>query len=370
MESTCITELGDVGELVTGVRLNGYVIEKRLGQGGLGAVYLARHEVLDTLFALKVLNPRMAEDKPEYVTRFVREAKLASRIRHPNLVAVHDAGYDEKQGVYYLVMDYVQGSTLRQAIALGGAMPCAEAARVILQVASALQAAQRFGMVHRDIKPENIMIMQDGNVKLIDLGVAKVAEEMDTLKTMENSVFGTLSYISPEQATDASRVDIRADIYSLGIVFFEMLSGRLPYKDKDQGAIVLELMNPAPLPDVREFNPDVPPEISALVRKMCAKKPADRISTPNRLIETLENLGYKAGTSGDAEYAETESGRSFAAAATAPGTADNTLTLDTQDTEMQTFVKTIKRRRLFGRLAWIAAALCVALALLLLFWFV
>ena len=364
MESSFITELGDTGELATGVRLNGYVIEKRLGQGGLGAVYLARHEVLDTLFALKVLDPKMAEDKPEYVTRFVREAKLASRIRHPNLVAVHDAGYDEKLGVYYLVMDYVQGSTLRQAIALGGAMSSAEAARVVSQVASALQAAQRFGMVHREIKPENIMIMQDGNVKLIDLGVAKVTEEeMDTLKTMENSVFGTLSYISPEQATDASRVDIRADIYSLGIVFFEMLSGRLPYKDKDQGTIVLELMNSAPLPDVREFNPDVPPEISALVRKMCAKKPEDRISSPNLLIETLVNLGYKVGTSDDVEYAETESDRSFAAATVLSGTADTTLTLDTQDTEMQDFVKGIKRRRLFGRLVWIAAALGVVILL-------
>ena len=374
MESTFITDLGDTfgdnGGLVTGARLNGYVIEKRLGQGGLGAVYLARHEVLDTLFALKVLNPKMAEDKPEYVTRFVREAKLASRIRHPNLVAVHDAGYDEKLGIYYLVMDYVQGSTLRQAIALGGAMPCAEAARVVLQVASALQAAQRFGMVHRDIKPENIMIMQDGNVKLIDLGVAKVAEEMDTLKTMENSVFGTLSYVSPEQATDASRVDIRADIYSLGIVFFEMLSGRLPYKDKDQGTIVLELMNPEPLPDVREFKPDVPPKISALVRKMCAKKPEDRVSSPNLLIETLVTLGYKVGTSEDAEYAETESARSFAAVAVPSGAADNTLTLDTQDTEMQAFVKTIKRRRLFGRLTWVAAALGVGILLLLLFLFV
>jgi len=374
MESAFTTDLGDTfgdnGGLATGARLNGYVIEKRLGQGGLGAVYLARHEVLDTLFALKVLDPKMAEDKPEYVTRFVREAKLASRIRHPNLVAVHDAGYDEKLGVYYLVMDYVQGSTLRQAIALGGAMSSAEAARVVLQVASALQAAQRFGMVHRDIKPENIMIMQDGNVKLIDLGVAKVAEEMDTLKTMENSVFGTLSYVSPEQATDASRVDIRADIYSLGIVFFEMLSGRLPYKDKDPGTIILELMNPEPLPDVREFNPDVPPEISALVQKMCAKKPEDRISSPNLLIEALANLGYKIGTSEDVGYAETESVRSFASAAVPSGAADNTLTLDTQDTEMQAFVKGIKRRRLFGRLAWVAAALGVVLTLILLFLFV
>ena len=149
-----------------------------------------------------------------------------------------------------------------------------------------------------------------------------------------------------------------------------MLSGRLPYKDKDQGTIVLELMNPEPLPDVREFKPDVPPEISALVRKMCAKKPEDRVSSPNLLIETLVNLGYKVGTSEDAEYAETESARSFAAVAVPSGAADNTLTLDTQDTEMQAFVKTIKRRRLLGRLTWVAAALGVGILLLLLFLFV
>ena len=174
--------------IAVGEQFQSYRVERLLGKGGLGAVYLVRHEVLDTPFALKMLYPKMAKEKPEYVKRFVREAKLASKIRHPNLVAVYDAGFDDERGVYYLVMDYVQGSTLRQVIALGGLFEDREAVRIIAHVASALDAAQRFGVVHRDIKPENIMLMQDGTVKLIDLGVAKVASGMDTLKTMENAV--------------------------------------------------------------------------------------------------------------------------------------------------------------------------------------
>ena len=136
-----------------GERFHGYCVEKLLGKGGLGAVWLVRHEMLDTLFALKTLDPDVAEEQPEYVKRFVREAKIASKIRHPNLVAVHDAGYDTTKNVYYLVMDYVSGGTLRDAIAFGGARPEKEAVQIILQVASALVAARRFGMVHRDIKP-------------------------------------------------------------------------------------------------------------------------------------------------------------------------------------------------------------------------
>ena len=216
----------------------GYVIEKPIGEGGLGMVYLVRHRVLDTPFALKILNPKVAAQKPEYVKRFVREAKLASKIRHPNLVTVHDAGHDEDRGIYYLVMDYVQGSTLRQAIALGGGMTDKEAVRIISCVASALDAAQGFGLVHRDIKPENIMLMQDGTVKLIDLGVAKATRAIDSLKTMEKTVFGTPAYMSPEQAMDSSSVDVRSDIYSLGVVFFEMLCGRSPYRGRTTEKIV------------------------------------------------------------------------------------------------------------------------------------
>ena len=198
-----------------GELFHGYIIEKQIGVGGLGTIWLGRHHMLDTLFAIKVLDPEIAKEKPEYVKRFVREAKLATRIRHPNLVAVHDAGYDEARGVYFLVMDYVKGDTLRSAIAFGGVSSEKDAVRIILQVADVLAAAQRFGMVHRDLKPENIMLTTEGAVKLLDLGIAKISGGIDSLKTTAKSLFGTPAYISPEQAVDSSSVDARADVYSL-----------------------------------------------------------------------------------------------------------------------------------------------------------
>ena len=161
-----------------GESFHGYMIEKQIGKGGLGTIWLGRHQMLDTLFAIKVLDPDIAEEKPEYVKRFVREAKLATRIRHPHLVAVHDAGYDDARGVYFLVMDYVRGDTLRSTIAFGGPQPEKEAVRIILQVADVLAAAQRFGMVHRDLKPENIMLTTEGAVKLLDLGIANARRRL------------------------------------------------------------------------------------------------------------------------------------------------------------------------------------------------
>ena len=348
-----------------GDRLHGYVVERLLGKGGLGAVYLVRHEVLDSFFALKVLDPKMAAEKPEYVKRFVREAKLASKIRHPNLVAVHDAGFDEGRGVYYLVMDYVQGSTLRQAIAIGGKMEDREAVRIVAHVASALDAAQRFAMVHRDIKPENIMLMQDGTVKLIDLGVAKVAGGMDTLKTMENAVFGTPAYMAPEQATNASAVDARADIYSLGVVFFEMLCGRHPYQGKDADQMVHELLSPDPIPDVRVFNPSVSPKLSAVLSLMCAKRVEDRIPSPAALLETFGRMGYRI-PSAVAEYADVKAdGSQEMSYRGAPGSANRTLSFDTKDKEIQTFVGGLKRKRFRRRLLWAVCGAAFAAVVIL-----
>lgn len=340
-----------------GDRLHGYVVERLLGKGGIGAVYLVRHEVLDTPFALKVLDPKMAKKKPEYVKRFVREAKLASKIRHPNLVAVHDAGFDEERGVYYLVMDYVQGSTLRQAIALGGVMQDKEAVRIISAVASALDAAQGFGLVHRDIKPENIMLMQDGTVKLIDLGVAKVTRDIDSLKTMEKAVFGTPAYMSPEQATDSSTVDVRSDIYSLGIVFFEMLCGHSPYRGGSTERIVQELLAAQPIRDVRVFNPAVSPKISAVLLLMCAKNVEERIKSPAELLLTFSRLGYKVPAPTEAgQHAFQEPDHSYSYDI-ATGDANKTLSFKTEDKEIREFVEGLRHRRLRKRILWALWAL-------------
>ena len=354
-----------------GEEFHGYVVDRLLGKGGLGSVWLARHQVLDTLFAIKVLDPGVAEEQPEYVKRFVREAKLATKIRHPNLVAVHDAGFDAAKGVYYLVMDYVKGNTLRDVVAFGGAQSEKEAVQIILQVADVLASAQCFGMVHRDLKPENIMLTEDGVVKLLDLGVAKISEGFDSLKTKAKTVFGTPAYISPEQAIDASTVDTRADIYSLGVILFELLAGRRPYTGQSPTEVLQQLLDKSPIPDVRTFNAKVSPKISAVLSLMCAKRLEDRLATPKAVIEAFARLGYALPGATSAEIAAEADGAGDAPSmdeliARLPAKpADSSLEMETQDAEIQEFVSRLKRKRLLRRLFLVGIVVIVVLAVVL-----
>ena len=357
-----------------GELFHGYIIEKQIGKGGLGTIWLGRHNMLDTLFAIKVLDPEIAKEKPEYVKRFVREAKLATRMRHPNLVAVHDAGYDESRGLYFLVMDYVKGDTLRSTIAFGGAQPEKDAVRIILQVADVLVAAQRFGMVHRDLKPENIMLTSDGNVKLLDLGVAKISDGSDSLKTTAKTVFGTPAYISPEQAIDSSTVDTRADIYSLGVILFELLCGRRPYTGDTAQEVLLQLLDPSPIPDVRTFNDKVSPELSDVLLRMCAKKREDRLASPKALIETFRRLGYGIPSYDEAEFAPEEDVTSEGMVQDLipdPETASpdgESLMLETQDKEVQEFLANLRRTRMRKRLVLWGVVGCLIVLLAALLW--
>ena len=351
-----------------GESFHGYIIEKQIGEGGLGTIWLGRHHMLDTLFAIKVLDPDIAEEKPEYVKRFVREAKLATRIRHPNLVTVHDAGYDVSRGFYFLVMDYVKGDTLRSTIAFGGAQPEKEAVRIILQIADVLAAAQRFGMVHRDLKPENIMLTKEGNVKLLDLGIAKIADGIDTLRTTAKSVFGTPAYISPEQAADSSTVDTRADIYSLGIILFELLCGRRPYTGDTAPQVLRQLLDPSPIPDVRTFNDKVSPKLSAVLSLMCAKKREDRLASPKDVIDTFVRLGYPPPTAGETEFAAEEDAASEGMVQdlipdikTVPQD-DESLQLETQDRDVQDFLTQLRRKKMRKRIIWVVVG-CLLLIL-------
>ena len=342
----------------------GYELERPLGKGGLGTVWLVRHRMLDTLFALKTLDSKVAEERPEFVKRFVREAKIASKIRHPNLVAVHDAGYDAAKDIYYLVMDYVAGGTLRDAIAFGGIRSERDAVKIVLQVASALAAARRFGLVHRDIKPENIMLTPDGTVKLVDLGVAKVTDGSDSLKTTANSVFGTPAYISPEQAMDSSTVDTRADIYSLGIVLFEMLCGKRPYGGDTPRDVMQKLLDPAPIPDVCTFNKNISPKLSAVLQLMCAKKAEARIASPEKLLEMFARLGYVLPEGSRAEFAATPEPKVTPVVLpnVPPEMASCTLSFETKDKEIQEFVEQLKqrrRRRFLVKIALAAAGLLI-----------
>ncbi len=275
------------GTLEPGDTFEKYTVEKLLGKGGMGAVYLVRHNVLDSFFALKVLFPDVAKKNKQFVDRFIREAKLACKIKHPNLIAVHDAGQNKTNGMYYLIMDYVSGGSVRDLLKVQGRLPISKALAVTEQIAAALNEAYKHNMVHRDIKPDNIMFTTEGIAKLADLGIAKSTNEQDTMLTMEASIFGTPAYMSPEQAMDSSKVDCRADIYSLGIVFFEMLSGQRPYRGSGTMEILSQVVKDENIPDIRECCPQISAEIADLIRDMTAKQLDKRLASPAELLKRL-----------------------------------------------------------------------------------
>ncbi len=267
-----------------------YRIGKLLGRGGMGAVYLVHHKILESSFALKVLFPDVAAKNKQFVDRFIREAKLACKIKHPNLIAVYDAGKNSVNGMYYLVMEYVEGISLRELLERNGTVAPARAVEIVTQVASALETAWKYNMVHRDIKPDNIMFAADGTVKLADLGIAKSSNEQDTRLTLEASVFGTPAYMSPEQAMDSRQVDCRADIYSLGIVFFEMLTGERPYQGESIVGILSQVVQNENIPDIRAVQPTMPADLAELVAAMTDKNLKRRIKSPSDLLKRLANI--------------------------------------------------------------------------------
>ncbi len=283
------------GILNPGTTFEKYTVEKLLGRGGMGAVYLVRHNVLDSQFALKVLSPEVAEQNRQFVDRFIREAKLACKIRHPNLIAVHDAGKNPANGMYYIVMDYVSGGSVRELLKREHRVPPEKALAIIAQIAGALEVAHAHRMVHRDIKPDNIMFAADGTAKLADLGIAKSTDEQDTMLTMAASVFGTPSYMSPEQAMDSSKVDIRADIYSLGIVFYEMLAGKRPYHGDSSIQILSQVVAATEIPDIRTVCPEIPADLAELIAGMTAKKLENRIPNPTELLRHLKCIRIPSG---------------------------------------------------------------------------
>ena len=201
---------------------------RELGRGGVGTVYLATHQTLQIEVALKVLSPALSIDNPALAERFIREAQLAARIRHPNVIAVMDAAHDEATGLYYIVMEYIGGGSLSWHLR-HGPLPEAKALGIVIGIAHALVIAEENRIVHRDIKPENIMLDLRGMAKLADLGLAKHALDSRLSLTIGGSFMGTPAYMSPEQARDAKVADTRDDIYSLGASFYECLTGVPPF---------------------------------------------------------------------------------------------------------------------------------------------
>ena len=250
----------------------------------MAEVYLAHDDVLDRSVALKVMSGRYADDE-EFVERFKREAQSAAALSHPNIVSIYDRGESE-DGTYYIAMEYLPGGTLKDRILKRGALAPRTAASVALQIAEALRAAHGAGVVHRDIKPHNVLVTDTGDIKVGDFGIARAATSSTMTRT--GSILGTAHYISPEQAM-GEPVGQGSDLYSLGVVLYEMLTGTLPYDAETSIGIAMKHVN-GHLVSPRELNPEVPEGISAVTTKLLAKSPDERYANAGELIEDLERV--------------------------------------------------------------------------------
>jgi eukaryotic-like serine/threonine-protein kinase len=263
---------------------NRYRLLKSLGSGGMADVYLAHDDILDRDVALKVMSSRYASDE-EFVERFKREAQSAAALSHPNIVSIFDRGESE-DGTYYIAMEYLPGGTLKNRILKRGALPARTAAAVALQMAEALRAAHERDVIHRDIKPHNILITGLGDVKVTDFGIARAAASSTMTRT--GHILGTAHYISPEQAM-GEPVGPASDLYSLGVVLYEMLTGELPYDADTPLGIAMKHVN-GHLRQPKELNPAVPEGINAITLRLLAKNPEDRYGSDSELIEDLERV--------------------------------------------------------------------------------
>ena len=258
-----------------------YNILRSLGSGGMGHVYLARDEVLDRDVALKVLWERLAESE-EFVERFRREARSAGALSHPNIVSVYDQGRAE-DGTYYIAMEHVGGGTLKERIVDEGPLAPREAADVAIRISEALGAAHRGGVIHRDIKPHNILLTDSGEVKVVDFGIARAVSQASMTGT--SFILGTAHYLSPEQAK-GEPTGPGSDLYALGVVLYEMLTGDAPYEAESPIAVALKHVS-APPASPREANPEVSEAMDAIVVRLLSKDPADRHADTDELIEDL-----------------------------------------------------------------------------------
>jgi serine/threonine protein kinase len=264
-----------IGKVIGGCR-----IESKIGQGGMGAVFHAHHEGLDIPVAVKILSSTTAMDNAR--ERFLREARIAARLRHPNIVAVHNVG--REQDIDFIVMEYVEGKNLKQIIKQQDTLPLGGAIRIALQVLYARDVALKNGIVHRDIKPENILIDASGNAKLADLGLAR--SSADVTLTQGSVVLGSPQYVAPEQADNPLAADIRADIYSLGCTLFHMLTGTPPFPGSSPIEIILNHTR-QPVPRLREKNPAFPEALDQALFIMMQKSPQERYQNPSEAIAAL-----------------------------------------------------------------------------------
>ncbi|MBK8026306.1 MAG: protein kinase [Chloroflexi bacterium] len=270
-------------------KLGKYEVIERLGRGGMAEVYRAYHPSLDRFVAIKVLHPFLADD-PEFKSRFEKEARNIARLKHPNIVGVYDFENDAVSESYYMVMELIEGMTLKdmlyQLSERGEHLPLREAIRIGREAASALAYAHNQGMIHRDVKPANLMFDRDNRVILTDFGIAKIVTGAQF--TASGGMVGTPAYMAPEQGL-GEQGDERSDLYSLGTILFQMVTGSLPYEAETPLAIILKHLN-EPVPSARDRNPDIPEVVDRIIRRLLAKQPDERYQTAGALIMDLERI--------------------------------------------------------------------------------
>ena len=274
--------------LAEGDAFGDYSVVCRLGKGGMGEVWLLRSSSGEEV-AAKILDDSSSADH-EARKRFLREAELAMGVKHPNLVETYDVGEDPDTGLCYILMEYMPGGTLADYIKSNGALDVDDAVAVVSSMAAVLELARQKGIVHRDIKPSNIMFDLDGTPKLADLGIARsaVSDSETTTLTQTGVMIGTPAYMAPEQMLDAHHVDTRADIYSLGVVFYEMLTGERPNKDDTVVQILPRAVKGEPIPDVRTLRPEVSASLAQLLNMMVVPDKDGRISTPGQITNAID----------------------------------------------------------------------------------
>ncbi len=279
-----------------------YELHRRIARGGMAEVFLARDQLLDRPVAVKVLFPQYAAD-PTFVARFRREAQAAANLNHPSVVAVYDWGHQDD--TYFIVMEYVEGQSLAELLAEEGTVDVNRALEMVGDVAAALGFAHRNGTVHRDVKPGNIMITNDDQVKVADFGIARAFGGADDQLTQTGSVMGTASYFSPEQA-QGKQVDPRSDLYSLGVVLFEMVTGQTPFAGESPVAIAYKHVQETP-PRPSALNPNITPELESIIARLLAKNPDQRYDSAEDFRADLDRYrqgqplisGYEGNGNGD-----------------------------------------------------------------------
>lgn len=290
--------ISSFGQLI-GHSLAGFEIIRKLGKGGMGEVYKAREQSLNRMIALKILTPSLTQNSG-FVERFKREAQAAARLNHPNIVPIYSIGED--QGYYYFTMEYIQGVNLSEQVAAKKQLQIKATIRIGLQVASALQTAQKEGIVHRDIKPQNIMIDKAARVRVLDFGLAQIADLQSGL-TAEGSFLGTPTYASPEQCEN-EKLDTRSDLWSLGTVLYECLTGVPAFKSDSLAGLVKQIVMADPK-TISEFREDVPEDLEKVIFQLLEKERGDRFQSSSPLIKELKRI-YKE-LDGEASSAEKSS---------------------------------------------------------------